>query len=123
MTFYREAAGDPDTDGAFLDEIKATNDEFEANAAHRLAETHGDQKAAEREAAIDMCDPKALAAWSAKHETDPTMHAVALDPLYGPSWTTRSRASRSSSMPSFAADSCGGSSGLALWPALTGFRF
>jgi integrase len=81
---YREAARDLDTDDSFLDAIEAHRTEYEANIAHHLVETNGNEKAAELEAAIDMYDSRALAAWSAKYETDPARRAVALDQLYGP---------------------------------------
>lgn len=92
---YREAARELDTDDGFLDAIEATTSEFEANVAHHLGKTsaedgpHGagqpaDEKTAELMAAIDMYDPRALAAWAAKYETDPAKRAVALEQLYGP---------------------------------------
>lgn len=92
---YREAARELDTDDGFLDTIEATTSEFESNVAHHLGKTsaedgpHGegqpaDEKTAELMAAIDMYDPRALAAWAAKYETDPAKRAVALEQLYGP---------------------------------------
>lgn len=93
---YREAAQDLDADDSFLDAIEATTTEFDANVAHHLGSTPvddslegiparpADEKAAELLAAIDMYDPKALAAWALKYETDPAKRAVALEQLYGP---------------------------------------
>jgi integrase len=95
---YRGAARDLDTDGAFLDAIEATTSEFDANVAHHLATEPSDatpedtatcggrpvdEKTAELLAAIDMYDPKALAAWTLKYETDPVKRAAALEQLYG----------------------------------------
>lgn len=92
---YREAARDLDTDDDFLDAIEATTSEFEASVFHHLGKTSAegepngagrpaDEKTAELMAAIDMYDPKALAAWAAKYETDPAKRATALEQLYGP---------------------------------------
>lgn len=92
---YREAVRDLDTDDNFLDAIEATTTEFDASVAHHLgmAPADGsldgiparpaDEKTAELLAAIDMYDPKALAAWALKYETDPARRAVALEQLYG----------------------------------------
>lgn len=93
---YREAVRDLETDDRFLDAIEATTTEFDADVAHHLGSTPvnesldgiparpADEKAAELLAAIDMYDPKALAAWAVKYETDPAKRAVALEQLYGP---------------------------------------
>ena len=96
---YREAARDLASDDAVLDAIEATTSEFEANVAHHLGTSSdddapdgaasdtakpADEKTAELLAAIDMYDPKALAAWAAKYESDPAKRAVALEQLYGP---------------------------------------
>jgi integrase len=92
---YRDAVRDLDGDDSFLDAIEATNTEFDANVAHHLGTTPADatldgiparpadEKTAELLAAIDMYDPKALAAWALKYETDPAKRAVALEQLYG----------------------------------------
>lgn len=91
----REAVRDLETDDSFLAAIEATTTEFDANVAHHLGAAPadetlygiparpGDEKTAELLAAIDLHDPKALAAWALKYETDPTRRAVALEQLYG----------------------------------------
>lgn len=92
---YREAMRDLDTNDGFADAIEATTAEFDANVAHHLATTSdedardgarqpADVKTAELMAAIDMYDTRALAAWAAKYETDPTRRAAVLEQLYGP---------------------------------------
>lgn len=96
---YRQAARDLDTDDTFLDAIETTTTEFDAGVAHYLArkpndaatddetsydEKPFDEKTAELLAAIDMYDPKALAAWAVKYETDPAKRTAALEQLYGP---------------------------------------
>lgn len=93
---YREAVRDLESDDSFLDAIEATTTEFDANIAHHLGSAPADElldgiparpadeKTAELLAAIDLYDPKALAAWTLKYETDPAKRAVALEQLYGP---------------------------------------
>ena len=93
---YREAAQDLDADDSFLDAIEATTTEFDAHVAHHLGKMPEDEsldgvparpadvRTAELLAAIDLYDPKALAAWALKYETDPAKRAMALEQLYGP---------------------------------------
>lgn len=93
---YREAAQDLDADDSFLDRIEATTTEFDAHVAHHLGKMPedesldgvparpADERTAELLAAIDLYDPKALAAWALKYETDPAKRATALEQLYGP---------------------------------------
>jgi len=92
---YRQAARDLDAHDSMLDAIEATVAAFDAGTAHHLGRAPedesidgapwkpADEKTAELEAAIDLYDPRALAAWALKHETDPSKRTVALEQLYG----------------------------------------